>query len=381
MIYLIALLASTLIVWLCTQLGLCSWRKAARAHWTEQARLLFPIRVSRQIFVWTIPLISSLIAESYDSQVSGVTVGACSFVGALLGNYPMDRVTNPGLGFGTWAHQVFVTSILQLTNWAAYLVTALLMPHEWSYRSWLVAGGCLCFQGIWQFGLAQRLMRIFGLLEAAPTGLQSMVLEVSTAMRVPVRSTWYLASVNANALAFVMTGELAFTRKLCAVCNEVELKAICAHELGHLQENRWTRLGRFVGALLFFPLIFIKPAQASHEFLGYALMAFSMGVIWIGQQKLSQRMEKRADQIACSNVANPEVYARALEKLHQANLMPVILQKKMARSHPDLYDRMVSAGVTPEYPRPPAPAEQHWTSVVTTIVATLLVLFHCIPSL
>ena len=43
-----------------------------------------------------------------------------------------------------------------------------------------------------------------------------------------------------------------------------------------------------------------------------------------------------------------------LEKIYEANLVPVVLGAKRT-THPELYDRLVAAGVTPEYYRPEAP--------------------------
>ena len=46
----------------------------------------------------------------------------------------------------------------------------------------------------------------------------------------------------------------------------------------------------------------------------------------------------------------------ALAKLYQANDMPAVMPKKRL-PHPHLYDRMVVAGVTPDFPRPDRPAQ------------------------
>jgi len=49
----------------------------------------------------------------------------------------------------------------------------------------------------------------------------------------------------------------------------------------------------------------------------------------------------------------PGVYARALARLYEANFAPAVMPRK--HSHPHLYDRLVSAGVQPDYPRPEPP--------------------------
>lgn len=74
-------------------------------------------------------------------------------------------------------------------------------------------------------------------------------------------------------------------------------------------------------------------------------------------------MEKRADQFAIeSEFINPEVYARALERLYQTNQMPAVMPRRSNKIHPDLYDRMLAAGVTPDFPKPQPPSRLSWTS-------------------
>lgn len=75
-------------------------------------------------------------------------------------------------------------------------------------------------------------------------------------------------------------------------------------------------------------------------------------------------MEKRADRIAIENQADPAVYARALERLYQTNQMPAVMPPRMERPHPDLYDRMLDAGVTPDFPKPAPPKKQSWTTLL-----------------
>ena len=65
-------------------------------------------------------------------------------------------------------------------------------------------------------------------------------------------------------------------------------------------------------------------------------------------------MERRADALAASH-AEKGVYARALEKLHEAALVPAVLGKRSA-THPDLWDRLAAAGAVPSWPKPAPPA-------------------------
>src|SRR4029077_18889578 len=63
-------------------------------------------------------------------------------------------------------------------------------------------------------------------------------------------------------------------------------------------------------------------------------------------------------------------YARALEHLYRLNLLPVVSGLK-CQTHPDLYDRLVSCGVQPEYPRPPAPSRRRMLAALVVMLAPL----------
>lgn len=92
---------------------------------------------------------------------------------------------------------------------------------------------------------------------------------------------------------------------------------------------------------------------------------------------LTRRMEKRADRIATTTTSiNEGVYAGALEKIYRENQVPAVNASRL-KAHPDLYDRMLGAGVTPDYPRPARPNRTTligWLYVLVFVVATVAVL-------
>jgi predicted Zn-dependent protease len=90
----------------------------------------------------------------------------------------------------------------------------------------------------------------------------------------------------------------------------------------------------------------------------------------MGLVRVMTRMEKRADGIASNHEGDAGTYARALEKAYRFNLTPVVLRKENKGVHPDLYDRLVAAGITPSYARPEPPSRV-WSRVALT--ASLLI--------
>jgi hypothetical protein len=84
-------------------------------------------------------------------------------------------------------------------------------------------------------------------------------------------------------------------------------------------------------------------------------------------------MEERSDRLAQSLEGESAVaYARALEKLYAANLLPVVVRGKR-QVHPHLYDRLVAVGVPPAYPRPAPPR-----GVVLAMLPSLLLMVVCL---
>src|SRR5262249_53082314 len=71
--------------------------------------------------------------------------------------------------------------------------------------------------------------------------------------------------------------------------------------------------------------------------------------------RLSRRLERRADKLAREQQAEEGAYARALTKIYEANLAPLVEPGK-GTTHPHLYDRLVAAGAPPDSPRPRPPA-------------------------
>lgn len=183
-----------------------------------------------------------------------------------------------------------------------------------------------------------------------------------------------LPAVAANAFALPIVEAVGVTRGALRCLDDAELVAILRHELGHLAEARGLKLVRLVNAAAVPLVVTLAPSLASAG-RGLALpLAFLVVVLWLySVRKLGRRLEQRADEAA--HVQARE-YASALEKLHRANLVPAVLARKT--THPDLYDRMVAAGVTPEWPKPAPPARRRWPQlllalavVATTFAVTL----------
>ena len=247
-------------------------------------------------------------------------------------------------------------------NWLVLIFAIIHMPENFGFVTWLAASGIFIFLLAFYFGLGLRLLKLFGVLQPATESLKVLVTEVSEKMQVPVRATWILSTYVGNAFALPQTRQLIFTDKLLETLSREETKAICAHELGHLSESRGVILVRGLAAFAFYPLIFVRPLGALNDYGAFWILFVACFLLLLIGSRVARRMEKRADKIAVESVADGAIYAQALERLYEINLTPAVMSRRTTKIHPNLYDRMMAAGVTPDFPKPLPPQRQSWTS-------------------
>src|SRR6266536_4390383 len=110
---------------------------------------------------------------------------------------------------------------------------------------------------------------------------------------------------------------------------------------------------------MFLPWIFLKPMLNAFGMLGFLLLLIPTIAAPFLYRRFSHKMEIRADRIAQSNEPDTGTYARALLRLYEDNLVPAVDAKDRA-THPHLYDRLLAAGATPDFPRPAPAASMTW---------------------
>jgi hypothetical protein len=75
--------------------------------------------------------------------------------------------------------------------------------------------------------------------------------------------------------------------------------------------------------------------------------------------------------MAKTNEGDAGTYARALSGLYQDSLLPAVMAKGRS-THPHLYDRLLAAGVTPDFPRPKAAKSMAWHGTMFAMLAGIL---------
>ncbi len=342
-------------------LALRPWREAASAHWTERARLLFPVRNAAGSNLVCGPgcLVLGLYLVGVEDDSTLILAGATAWLSTVAAGWPLVREVFPWLTFRDWLYETLTQWLFWFAGWFVLVGAVAIAPQNFSAGWWLVFGVALVLQTWLIFGGSLWLGRRLGLVTDAPEGLKNLVMAESGKAGVRCRNVFVIQSSSANAFALVHTGEVGVTSRALDLLTNEELSAICAHEMGHLAEPSRVRLLRFLGSMTWVAWIGVRPLW---PILGPAAPLTIAGCTYLARYflvRLSRAMEVRADSMARSHEIQEGVFARALAHLAELNLSPVVLPRKLS-THPDVYDRLMAAGVTPDFARPPAPEEMSW---------------------
>jgi Zn-dependent protease with chaperone function len=274
---------------------------------------------------------------------------------------------------------ILVVIALAFWVWVPYALLARILINRGDLELAIVGGGLLLCV-VYRLGGGLVLLKWTGILRPASDRLRAVGAGISDRMGIRPRSFEVLALPQANALAFPLRGRIAVTDAALAVLLDDELSAICAHELAHLSEPRWVGVVRLMynlHALLLFTLVVLTVSLTDRVFeleTGIAL-CFAGDILWLCglffYSRLHRRMEVRADAMASQFEGEPGTYARALGKLHQINAIPMVIRPQV-ELYPEFYDRLISSGVAPDYPRPaPPPKAPFYLGLLVLIVGSV----------
>lgn len=392
----IAYLAARIVTGLGLAVAFVGWRRSEGSHWTERARRAWP---GRQLARWVgmvvpYPLLFGLVGPpgfadlgrswSFSPLIPTAAKDLLLIVAASLGViapwYAWVHRVNPASALtprtqrGTWTFRGVTLALWIWLPFAMFGRVLIARAEVWV----AVVGIGLLLIAAYRFGGVRFLFRRTGLLRPAPDRLLAIVGATSERMGIRPRSVEVVAIAQANAFAFPLSGRILVTDSILAVLDDDELTAVVAHELAHLAEPRRVAIARLAHHVAVF-VLFALPL------LGLALMAwdpaFSVVILFVvpayvfacgigtrAYSRMARRMEVQADAMAAAVESGPGIYARALETIHRANAVPVVLAASRG-PHPDLYDRMIAAGLEPDYPRPAPPSG--WAALAGLVVMVI----------
>lgn len=383
-----AYLVARLVVWSSLHVAFRAWRRSASDSWVERARLAWPARRLGRISSMLVAAALTIALVRDGRQVdllppfaANLLVAGAAYVGGLQAQISWGRRINPAWALtprptrGVWVGSLaWIGALLVLAFTLVFLA-----PPSWDARAWaLLAAGTMAVGLYFAWGW-RRFLLWTGVLRPADDRLRAIATRAADRAGIKLRSVDQAALPILNAFAFVHDRSIAATDAMLAVLDDPELSAVCAHELAHVGEPGWVRAIRLAYGLLWglylSSLALIRPAVASLSAQGLLLIAsFGLaGLLVVGElfRRLSHRMEVRADAQAGPAEESPGAYGRALARIYEMNLIPVVMGMKRS-THPELYDRLVAAGARPDYPRPAAPPRGPWWAGLIVLILGMI---------
>ncbi len=186
----------------------------------------------------------------------------------------------------------------------------------------------------------------------APEQWRQMAFELAELRGVPIKRVVVIDTRIANAYATAF-GTVGLTTRLIDDFPPEQVKAIIAHELGHLKaghpQHRLALVGGTIvilNALLFFAINYKSPqaSLASFEHRQLFIMGFYLinPLVVMTFGKWFRRNEAEADAFAVSAIGDTETVIDALQHIHVVNGSPMRLRPadEAIASHPSLENRI-----------------------------------------
>ncbi len=360
-------------------------------QWAERARTAYTMRVFSGMSVVLVPALSIVFAITILRDSISIlpnwllllSAGLISIIWPLRTRLLSERdVRSIELPLRRWLRGGFTLWILMVPHFVVALIISIVMPTDFGPLSIALVSLCLALSiGIMRMSPLP-LLKALGLAKAASPRLSEIVAKSSKKAGIVPKAVYELELSWANAYAFPFSKRLAFTDELLAHLSDDEIDAVCAHELGHLGESAGVVAMRILsGIILLIPLTLVKPLTAAGrgDYVAYVFLGAFIFLMLI--RRIFQRMEVHADKKAHAHEEDAGTYARALVRIYEVNVMPVVLSKGSG-VHPDLYDRVEAAGAPFAWTRPKPPARSSlWIALfaalglqIAAIVGSLVLL-------
>lgn len=352
-------------------------------NWVEKARLLYPFKKSISMVNGISLVMSTYLAYFFHEHFSSWSLSLHLSLAFLCWYFTVSFIGYRYSLFWTYRYysvgEWFYGALSGLlSSWFLILIVGLFfyLPNQWGLSFYLSMFGVFVFVFFMQQGGLLAVLKLFGIVQPLDSYLKEALKETERKMGVIPRALFKIRSFAPNALAYPQLRVILFTTGILETFSVDELKSIYAHELGHLKENMWPTVFRSLSVHVFLFLFFLKPLFFPPYQFEWVLWLFVVVLCLIVFflkliKSWSVKWEKNADHHAHEHESDVGSYALALEKVYRLGLVPVVLNKN--KTHPDLYDRLLSAGVQPTYSRP-LPPDTKKNKLVMFLLFIILVL-------
>jgi Zn-dependent protease with chaperone function len=341
------------------------WRRLKEGSWMERARRAFPVRIA-YYGAHLLPILSALYTfyavdgadpeqRAFALYIAVLAWLAGHIAVVFIATRSERQILDISERVVGWWRKWAAFWIVHRFHWIAAVGVAILMPENMTPAAWFLLLFATFALYRYTAGDGLRIAHRIGLLRPASSKLSAVLQRLDERTSIRNIRAYELPSLHAAAFAWPTISSVIVTDRALDVLNETELEAICAHEAGHLTEPESIKAARSASVVWLLPLVAAKPLIVSCGIAFY--LALLVVIVWFRHyaHEWSKRLEKRADAIALENESEAGAYAHALARIHEANLLPVVMPGA-GSTHPHLYDRLVVAGVQPDYPRPKPPS-------------------------
>ena len=196
-------------------LALMPWRKAEEAHWTERARLLFPVRNAAGSNLFYVPacLTLAMYLNGAENVPALALAGGTAWMSAVAAVWPIALEICPWLTFRDWLYETLTGWLFWFAGWFVVIGAVAITPPDFNGSLWLVLVGAVALQTWLVFGGSVWLVRRLGLVTEAPERLRRIVEAEAEKAGARFRSAFLVRSSLANAFAMVHTGDIGVTRR------------------------------------------------------------------------------------------------------------------------------------------------------------------------
>ncbi len=366
------------------------WRGITEGPWVDRARRAYPVRVASGA-ARTLPIAGAAYAFYFGRSLGASHrpllwfLAALTWLAGFVAILPeIGRAERRVLGLaatppGRW-RRLAAFALVARPYWLVVLPVAVAMPE----RLTPVAFGLLALTALLLYRLTRgdglRLARLLGLAVPASPRLLAAVRRAAERTSARPGPAYEMPSLLAAAFALPSAASVVVTDRALAVLDDEELEVVCGHELGHVAESGRVIAARSASAVWLLPLAAAKPLVGSLGLGPY--LVFLLLTILFGRSRLgwSRRLEQRADAIAHDHEPSAGVYARALARLYETDLLPMV-GPGAGRTHPHLYDRLVAAGAPPDFPRPAKPSRLRGSAALVVSLSTVAIGWMGLPGL
>lgn len=353
----------------------------ASEHWTERARHWEPIVTTFR----TITVFSLMIGAALGWLVAGpfslLPVEPSVLLGVLggwLGAFAGQLIFFPRVTTVTWRdmlrrsliYRVCFGMSIPFVILSMFCISTQMTPFRWGAMG--IFSALYLFASLWPpLKLANKL----GALRVAGAREQQILASISERLNHKPRGLWLFDVGFANAFALYFSNNIVMTDQLLECVDEHELDTILIHEMAHLTDGVSNKLGAASGLVVLALMPFLI-ATAINELWAGGLILGLMVALLIFNRRSARQMEDHADATSSEHQFDEGVYARALEKIYAYNLFAAVRHKRRAHAH--LYDRMLAAGVTPDYPRPEPPPKHNLLNGGYSFLTWMLLCFFVV---